>query len=644
MRYFTLLVCFLAACFSLLFVYRTTITERIIESRLQAIGSTGIQVTVSGLNNHELRIASLQGRFPQNSPVKSFQLYDLSLHYDLSELLQGKVATLKIDTLQINLGKQEGPSPSPPAPKDIRQYLPGKISIRHLSLSLPEIDGKLMLQTVVHNTIGKPLDIEIGITGKNISPSGWEIASLTGKLFLQTDNGTVISLQENTHIEIEGLRGASAYLQQAHFQVSGELTRSPDKGWLAGPAAIRGETRGLELQGMLVQPSSLLLQIEEQITLSPLLLHHSSLESSDLRLQWQGKSLALKNIHMDVKTVRKGLQLSVLFSHALVPGQIEGHVSHNFIKNRGKAHFAMPFPFNLNGEETNSDQLVNGLKLPFLLHNGLLNCNVNMQWENNTLLFVKSGFEVMHGAGKYKNFTFSGLRIEQELQLVPEIRTMHPGTVFLSELYNGFTVTNIEIHNQIIAATDTPPTLLIDTIEAEILGGKVSSKDIRLDSTSKDFDILVQLQGVALEEVINLNKLQGLTVTGIVDGSIRIQLNNKQLSIPDGELHSRQPGGTISYLPPGGTAALSKLPATAMKALQEFNYNTLIVTPRYEADGMLNIAIHTEGHSPPLNTTRPVHLNLNTEQNLLSLLQSLRYSKNLTDGLEKRLQTRQPKK
>jgi hypothetical protein len=154
----------------------------------------------------------------------------------------------------------------------------------------------------------------------------------------------------------------------------------------------------------------------------------------------------------------------------------------------------------------------------------------------------------------------------------------------------------------------------------------------------------VELQGISLEEVINLNKLNGLSVTGIIDGNIRIQRKNQQITIPDGELHSRQPGGTISYLPPGGTATLSRLPAYAMKALQEFNFDTLIVTPRYESDGMLNIAIHTEGHSPPLNTTRPVHLNLTTEQNLLSLLQSLRYSKTLTDDLEHQLQTRQPKK
>ena len=645
MRYLTLLVCFLAACFSFLFVYRTTITEKLITDRLQAIGGTDIQVTVNAFNGHELRIASLQGTFPRNSPVHGFQLHDLCFHYDLSELLNGKIAALEIDTLHVTFSKQQKNHPNSPAPKNIRPYLPGKISIRNLILSVPWIDGDLTLHTVVHNPIGKPLDIEIGITAEDISLPGWKAAALTGELFLETDNGTSISFLENSHIEIQGLRGAATLLQKAHFQISGKLGNSPEKGWLAGPAAIKGEIQGLEVRGLLVQPSTLVLKVDDPISLSPPSLFHSSLDTSDLRLQWQDKSVALKNVSITIESGKEALQLSVLFSHALVPGQIEGHISHNFINNNGEARLTTPSPLNLSGEKTHSNQLVSGLQFPFLLNSGTVNCSGNMQWRGNKLLSITSGFEVMDGAGEYKNFTFTGLRIEQELQLFPEMRTLHPGIVFASEMFNGFRVNNIELHNQIIPAADpTSPTLLIDTIEAEMLGGRVSSRQIRIDPALLDFDLLVELQGISLEEVINLNKLNGLSVTGIIDGNIRIQYKNQQVNIPDGELHSRQPGGTISYLPPGGNATLSRLPAYAMKALQEFNFDTLIVTPRYESDGMLNIAIHTEGHSPLLNTTRPVHLNLTTEQNLLSLLQSLRYSKTLTDDLEHQLQRRQPKK
>jgi hypothetical protein len=116
-------------------------------------------------------------------------------------------------------------------------------------------------------------------------------------------------------------------------------------------------------------------------------------------------------------------------------------------------------------------------------------------------------------------------------------------------------------------------------------------------------------------------------------------MKNNEITVPNGEVRSRAPGGTIHYFPPGGSAHYSTLPAYALKALEEFNYSILTATPTYSADGTLIIAIHTEGHSPPLETERPVHLNLNTEQNILSLLESLRYSNKLTDKLEQQLQT-----
>ncbi|MBU0961072.1 MAG: YdbH domain-containing protein, partial [Proteobacteria bacterium] len=98
-----------------------------------------------------------------------------------------------------------------------------------------------------------------------------------------------------------------------------------------------------------------------------------------------------------------------------------------------------------------------------------------------------------------------------------------------------------------------------------------------------------------------------------------------------------------NYQPAGENNALRQLPAYAIHALEEFHYTQLTATPLYESDGTLTINIHTEGQSPRVNTNRPIHLNLNTSQNILSLLQSLRYSKKLTDDLEKRLQNYQPK-
>jgi hypothetical protein len=71
--------------------------------------------------------------------------------------------------------------------------------------------------------------------------------------------------------------------------------------------------------------------------------------------------------------------------------------------------------------------------------------------------------------------------------------------------------------------------------------------------------------------------------------------------------------------------------------VEDFRYNSLKTTAEYLPSGRLNLDIGLQGISPELSTTRPVHLNIHAEQNLPSLLQSLRFSKGLTDELDKRV-------
>jgi hypothetical protein len=178
----------------------------------------------------------------------------------------------------------------------------------------------------------------------------------------------------------------------------------------------------------------------------------------------------------------------------------------------------------------------------------------------------------------------------------------------------------------------------LDSIQTELFGGIISSKDIFIDLQHPELNCIVFLTRIDLREIMKLQKMKGLQVSGILDGTIHVQWQDHQFNISEGELHSRTPGGTIIYRPPGGSDGVSNLPAHALKALEEFNYDTLIAIPTYKSDGTLRIDIQTKGNSPPLQTNRPVHLNLNTEQNILSLLRSLRYSKTMTDELKQRLQ------
>jgi hypothetical protein len=72
--------------------------------------------------------------------------------------------------------------------------------------------------------------------------------------------------------------------------------------------------------------------------------------------------------------------------------------------------------------------------------------------------------------------------------------------------------------------------------------------------------------------------------------------------------------------------------------LEEFHYQEFSTDVSYLADGTLTTQMHLKGTSPGLETDRPVHLNISTEQNLLSLLKSLQYSKALTSEIDQQVE------
>jgi hypothetical protein len=73
-------------------------------------------------------------------------------------------------------------------------------------------------------------------------------------------------------------------------------------------------------------------------------------------------------------------------------------------------------------------------------------------------------------------------------------------------------------------------------------------------------------------------------------------------------------------------------------ALRDFRYRVFTAETNYHPNGDLYMNFHLEGISPQLDPNRPVHLNINSEQNVLSLLKSLSYSEGVNKTLDKQIQ------
>jgi Dicarboxylate transport len=638
LRLITVFLFLIVLCLGGLYSQRITLTESLLRDKLDKIGWITTELVIDDISSDSVSVSSLLVSVPEG-PLRNLACSNLVLHYELRELLKGSLNKLDIESLRLLIDPQKSSNSKQSSLPfaTLRKFIPQDVSIENLSLTTPEFSQNIHIQLSAKNVIHNPFKLNIAIDAEKVTLQQWFIGNCKGNFSLTTEDGEKIVLDENSTFRFDSLSRQSTSITNSHISISALLERDPTtNNWQLPHSKMYVTTEAIQHQDISLKPLGVSLEIQAQthpfqadVTLS----------GEQFTLQQNTKNITIQDLQATLLATDTDIDLKVQFTPAILPGPIKAHINHTLKENLGTAHFATVHPLNLQNSSDSFKDIFQNLDLPLQITGGIINADGRVDWKDKKLQQVLTSFTLRKGDGSYGKTLFKGLIIQQDLQLFPTITTRSSGYISASELQNGFLFKNFSLQNQIIARKDTKtPQLYIDSIQVELFGGIISSTNILLDPQQPDFESTIQLNRIDLREIIETSKVKGLNVNGVLDGTIRLHVNEKGVTIPSGELHSRTPGGTINYFPPGGAGNLSTLPAYALKALEEFNYNILTATPTYYEDGTLIIEIHTEGYSPQLKTKRPVHLNLNAEQNILSLLESLRYSNTLSDSLEQRLQ------
>lgn len=109
------------------------------------------------------------------------------------------------------------------------------------------------------------------------------------------------------------------------------------------------------------------------------------------------------------------------------------------------------------------------------------------------------------------------------------------------------------------------------------------------------------------------------------------------MSIENGYLRALPPGGHIRYRANENTVAMANTNpelALALDLLSDFQYQHLNSEVQLDTAGDLLLALSLEGNNPALHEGQAIRFNINVEQNLDPLLQSLRIGDNLEQRIE----------
>ena len=149
----------------------------------------------------------------------------------------------------------------------------------------------------------------------------------------------------------------------------------------------------------------------------------------------------------------------------------------------------------------------------------------------------------------------------------------------------------------------------------------------------------IHVRGLDLGEVLRLEQQEAVKGTGTLDGTLPLTIAGKEVTVKQGSLQGRAPGGRLQFNVSEETAnSWAKSQPNLdliVKSLENYHYSKLVVGVDYEKNGILNLATQLEGKNPDFRNGVPIHFNLNIEENVPSLLKSLSLVNELEQKIEK---------
>lgn len=246
------------------------------------------------------------------------------------------------------------------------------------------------------------------------------------------------------------------------------------------------------------------------------------------------------------------------------------------------------------------------------------------------------------GDGIYDRSSFTGLSLPLTVMLQSEQLSLSTDALALKTLDPGMPLGPLRAAGQYRAALDAldAGALSIQSAQLGVLGGQVQLEPAVLDMQQSRQTFTAVVEGVELTRLFEVYPAEGLSGQGTLDGRFPVTLADGKLVIEAGQLHARQPGGTLRYR----DDRLRELAATnpnmqqLASALEDFNYRVLASDVSYDEQGKLVLGLRLEGSNPNFQGGRLVNLNINLEEDIPALLTSLQLSGQVSDIIKERVQ------
>lgn len=530
---------------------------------------------------------------------------DLSLKQIAKGLISGVPAALHPDALQLNIQATEKPDNLSPQLAD--RALPLQLQLSGQGRSQFKLQGTLALAN------GLPWGLQLlGGSFSASSPAfqlkGWEIGALQTQLPLDAyldAQQLDLTLSKGSQLSLQHLSSADVQTQQ-----------------------LKASSKGLQLHAQLAAGALQDWQLQGPLDLSAQLQHE---QLQPQRWYWQGPINANQQQAELNGTLRNdaGLQFKLQAQHNNTKGlSLQAQLTELFLRSGNPlqdSFSAWPALLELN--------------------NGRLNGNASLSLASDQQLpTVKLELTGKGLGGIYDRTALEGLDGKISAQIDPKQLQLELNELRLAQANPGIPLGPVQLRGRYSAALQTPThgQLQLRQAEAALMGGKLQLTPGQWNLAAKPLLFPVQVQGLELEQLFILYPTEGLAGTGTLDGYLPLQISRQGVTIEQGQLAARQPGGRLQFYSERIRALGRSNPAMQLvtQSLEDFRFTTLSSQVDYNQEGKLALIMRLEGQNPAIEQGRPIHFNINLEEDIPTLLASLQLTDKVSDIIQQRVQQR----
>ena len=418
------------------------------------------------------------------------------------------------------------------------------------------------------------------------------------------------------------------------FADNGEVLLAQPTNFSLGATKLRQKKESLHIQAATVS-------LKKGSLLSPA----GSLQASGLRYDTKAAKLPVASIAADFSLGGDVLTAAGNLSAEAGKLHLDWKLSHNLKRESGQLIFtARPLQFPgawpLLARILETDDTL-------ALTAGAIAAEGDIGWRRNRTPAGTARVTLDQISGHYRETILSQIYGVANLVIDGQSLSIESKSLRAAMIDPGLPLANAAMQTAVQYPFKGPFHVTLTGLRAEALGGEISSERIDIEENRASNPFMIRLTGIDAGQLAEFRRQEGLSAQGKLDGELPFDWTDKGLKMTAGNLAARAPGGLIRYL---GTSSIQQMAESeqsirmAMQILSDFHFKVLQVRADYQPDGELALHVELKGNNPAYEKGRPIEFNLNIEENVLKLLQSLRTADEISGRLEKKVKKKMQKK